>query len=616
MAHGLRRPGGLLSGYSLVVLGCLVAALGASFTPLGEQIDNDAADWMFRLSPPPAGPASSVILAIDDEALGAGGGLRGLRSLLATGLGRLAGAQPKVVVVDVTLADRGDPGEDARLAEAMSRTPNLVLGCDLVEGGWQQPAAEFARWAKAVGHAHADPDSGDAVNRHIPLEKAAGRERRWAMALEAYRLYRGAAIEESPNDLAVGGLTIPAARRDARALRIRYRHPSSPVPRLRWQDFATGEGWRETVRDKVVFVGVTAQTAARDRLMTPYSGGLPMPGVEIHASAFETLAGGRFLRDAPLSAVLLVSLLIAAAAALIFHKLAGWVAYLAGAGLILAAHSTPHLLFTQDVLLSYSALVGTAWLSVVGAAGYQYFAVRRALRRSETEKARYQQAIHFVTHEMRTPLTAIQGSSELISRYNLNEDKRKQIAQMINAESKRLARMIQTFLDVERLSEGQMDLKREVFPVAALADACLDRARPVADRKNIGLHRTGIPEASLTGDRELMEYALYNLLTNAVKYSPEGTEVELGGKLQEDNLRLWVKDQGIGMDETEVRNIFRKFYRTRRAEASGEVGTGIGLSIVEQIVTHHGGRIEVASAPGKGSCFTLVLPAAAAVEKP
>ena len=79
-------------------------------------------------------------------------------------------------------------------------------------------------------------------------------------------------------------------------------------------------------------------------------------------------------------------------------------------------------------------------------------------------------------------------------------------------------------------------------------------------------------------------------------------------------MRLSVRDQGIGMDEKELRNIFQKFYRTKKAEASGEVGTGIGLSIVEQIVHHHGGRMEVTSTPGKGSCFTMVLPAAACVQ--
>ena len=105
-----------------------------------------------------------------------------------------------------------------------------------------------------------------------------------------------------------------------------------------------------------------------------------------------------------------------------------------------------------------------------------------------------------------------------------------------------------------------------------------------------------------------MEYAFYNLLTNAVKYSPSSTEVVVSHQCDGDRVRFSVRDQGMGMDQKEVRKIFQKFYRTKRAEESGEAGTGIGLSIVEQIVTQHGGEIEVESSPGHGSCFTLVLP--------
>jgi two-component system phosphate regulon sensor histidine kinase PhoR len=107
----------------------------------------------------------------------------------------------------------------------------------------------------------------------------------------------------------------------------------------------------------------------------------------------------------------------------------------------------------------------------------------------------------------------------------------------------------------------------------------------------------------------LMEYAFYNLLTNAVKYSPAETEIHVAAILSGGELRLSVRDQGIGMDAQELKSIFKKFYRTKRAEASGEVGTGIGLSIVEQIVSHHHGRMDVTSEPGKGSCFTIILTA-------
>ncbi|MEK7754277.1 MAG: HAMP domain-containing sensor histidine kinase, partial [Acidobacteriota bacterium] len=87
------------------------------------------------------------------------------------------------------------------------------------------------------------------------------------------------------------------------------------------------------------------------------------------------------------------------------------------------------------------------------------------------------------------------------------------------------------------------------------------------------------------------------------------TTVRVAATFDGATLRLGVRDQGIGMDDKELKRIFTKFYRTKKAEASGEAGTGIGLSIVEQIVAHHGGRIEVTSRPGQGSCFTLVLPA-------
>ena len=236
--------------------------------------------------------------------------------------------------------------------------------------------------------------------------------------------------------------------------------------------------------------------------------------------------------------------------------------------------------------------------------------VRRQLARSEDEKDRYQHAMQFVTHEMRTPLTAIQGSSELISRYatTMPEAKRTQIAEMINAESKRLARMIETFLSVERLSAGQMELKQERFPLADLVERCAERARPFADRKRIEIDVEALPVEEMVGDRELMEYAVYNLLTNAVKYSPPETRVRVFGEDEKgDSVRLSIKDQGIGMDKKEVSRIFEKFYRTKRAEQSGEAGTGIGLSIVEQIVTQHGGSIQVESEPGKGSKFSLIL---------
>jgi two-component system phosphate regulon sensor histidine kinase PhoR len=281
--------------------------------------------------------------------------------------------------------------------------------------------------------------------------------------------------------------------------------------------------------------------------------------------------------------------------------------YALAIALLLFAHALPVMLFRQGTVFPYFGPVAVAWLSCAAAATFQVFFVRRQLSRSESEKSRYQQAIHWAAHEMRTPLTAIQGSSEIMTNYALPEAKQKQLSEMINSESKRLARLIQTFLDVERLADGHMEMKREEFTAASVVDTCMTRVKPLAERKGISLTLDSPVEGTLVGDRELMEYAFYNLLTNAVKYSPADTHVRVTAEARGTDLRLSVQDQGIGMDAKELKSIFQKFYRTKKAEASGEVGTGIGLSIVEQIVTSHRGRMEVTSEPGKGSCFTMVL---------
>jgi signal transduction histidine kinase len=603
--------------YGALLAGVFLLATLASWTDLGSQIDNDAYDAFFRLHRPASWVPQSAVLAIDEASLAATGGIYGLRSALAEALERAAAAKPKAMAIDIILHDAPNEADNARLDKALAATPNLVLASALLPRGeaWEDPLPRFRRHAVAVGHVHGQPDELDSVSREVALEKAAGRERRWALALEAFRISRGGSIPESPlespRDLVLGGVVIPASRRDGRSLRIRFRPPQfDPIPTVSLLELRRDPSALDKLRDKTVFVGVTAQTAARDRPMTPYSSGMVMPGVEVHAHIFETLAQRLFLAPARDGAVLLITASLAALLGAIFWFLSGWPAYLASAAVLAVAHVLPYALFTRGVVFPFAPTVSTAWMTAAAAAVFQHFVVRRYWRRAEEEKTRYQHAMHFVTHEMRTPLTAIQGSSELMSRYPLTEEKRKQIAELINSESKRLGRMISTFLTVERLSAGQMELRRETFPASEVVSACVERARPLAERKQICMETRDLPAVLLSGDRELMEYAVYNLLTNAIKYSPKDSLVRVYGRLDGEMLRIAVEDQGIGMNQKEVRAVFQKFYRTRKAEESGETGTGIGLSIVQEIVRQHGGSIEVASHPGAGSCFTLVLPAA------
>jgi signal transduction histidine kinase len=610
-----------------IILALLVPASAAtglvlSWTSLGLEFDNYAYDFLFRAEPPALWQPSSIILAIDEQTLAQYGGYPvALRGALADGLDRIQAAHPAAVAVDTILSDPGDPALSARLEEAFSRAHNLVLSADLLPdgSGWEEPLPRFRKYAAEVGEAHAALDTYDAISRALPLEKIAGRQRLWALSLAAYRTAHGAEILESQDDLTVGNVRIPSSIRDEahqrhgrllgdeRLMRIRFA-PAGLIPSISVAQLDRDPALAMKFAGKVVFAGLTAQTAIRDRWMTPSSSGV-MAGVELHANAYETIARQMFLVDASPVAVAASCLALAACAGLIYVFLAGRVANVAALLLAAASQAIPAAAFARSIVWPWLPGTLSAGLALVLAASWRHLLVRRALVQAGEEKNRYQQAMQFVTHEMRTPLTAIQGSSELISRYGaMPEAKRKQMAELINSESKRLARMIETFLSVERLSAGEMEMKQERFPLAALVERCTERARPFADRKRIEIEISALPPDDLTGDRELMEYAVYNLLTNAVKYSPSNTRVRVFGEDDRgDRVRLSIEDQGIGMDKKEVSRIFEKFYRTKRAEQSGEAGTGIGLSIVEQIVTQHGGSIHVESEPGKGSRFTLVL---------
>jgi signal transduction histidine kinase len=532
-----------------------------------------------------------------------------MRAALADGIARILPAHPTAVVVDIILAEGGEA--DDRLEAEFARTPKLVLSSDMQPDGsqWEEPIPRFKEYAAGVGEVHADLDKFDAVSRDLPLEKVAGHDRRWTLALETLRVVENRDIVESPDDLTVGSVRIPSRDRDARAIRIRYAPLAmGGLPQVTIADLDTNPSLASRFAGKVVFAGVTAQTAT-DRWMTPYSNGIIMPGVEMHANAYETLARQTFLVDVPLLTVVAVTFLFATCAGLVYALASGWVANILTLMIFAGSQCVPAIAFAHSVVWPWMPGTSAVVLATAAAAAWRHLLVRRELNRAENEKIRYQQTMQFVTHEMRTPLTAIQGSSELIGRYgSMPEAKRKQMAELINAESKRLARMISTFLSLERLSENRTEFKQERFALHELVARCAARARPLADNKQIEIEIRDLPPDDLVGDRELMEYAVYNLLTNAVKYSPPRTRVTVYGEDERGGrVRISVVDQGIGMDKKEVGRIFEKFYRTKTAEQSGEAGTGIGLSLVRQIVNEHGGTIDVESEPGKGSKFTLTL---------
>jgi PAS domain S-box-containing protein len=223
--------------------------------------------------------------------------------------------------------------------------------------------------------------------------------------------------------------------------------------------------------------------------------------------------------------------------------------------------------------------------------------------------------ISLVSHEMRTPLTAIQGMSEVLANYDVDPAKRREINLAINDEVKRLTRMITEYLDITRLENGATVMRKSAIRVDTVIERTLVLLEPVAAAKSIRLTRRFDPEApALLADPDLLARAVQNLVSNAVKYSPQGTEVIVSTRVVGDSVLVEVADRGFGIPASDLARVFEKFYRVPRVQDADVPGTGLGLSLVKEIMELHGGSVTVQSEVGQGSIFTIALPSAPTTE--
>jgi signal transduction histidine kinase len=218
--------------------------------------------------------------------------------------------------------------------------------------------------------------------------------------------------------------------------------------------------------------------------------------------------------------------------------------------------------------------------------------------------------LSLVSHELRTPLTSIRGYLDLVldeEAGELNPEQRR-FLKAVERNSGRLLRLVGDLLFVAQADAGRLTLERAKVDVAALAADCVEAARPVADQRSIELHLAAVPVPALVGDRGRLAQVLDNLVSNALKFTPEGGRVEVRTSVTNEFVRLEVEDSGIGIPVEEQPRLFERFFRAASATEQAIPGTGLGLAIVKAIVEAHTGRIEVVSAPGKGTTFTVELP--------
>ena len=285
--------------------------------------------------------------------------------------------------------------------------------------------------------------------------------------------------------------------------------------------------------------------------------------------------------------------------------LATLLATLAGVYLVLPQAWPPSIAAVADRLQLGLLLVEGLILSVL------FGMLHARLRHAEDALRARDDLLAVAAHELKTPLTAVIGYTQTLQMRAPREGRlirrEQDMLRLIAAQAKRLHTLIDSVLDLARLRNGQTQIVRQVVDLAALARQVVARAQLMATRHQVEFRGPDTPIV-IVGDSVRLEQVLQNLLDNAVKYSPESGVITVCVEQRNTEAILRVSDQGIGIPEQARAQLFERFYRASNLDARRMQGTGIGLSIVTEIVALHGGVVEVDSVEGQGSTFTVRLP--------
>jgi PAS domain S-box-containing protein len=226
------------------------------------------------------------------------------------------------------------------------------------------------------------------------------------------------------------------------------------------------------------------------------------------------------------------------------------------------------------------------------------------LQRLSQSKSRF---LSTISHEFRTPLTAIIGYSEFLADNPGQPALVSEDAAVIHREASRLSRMVDEVLFIDRADAGHLALNAKVLDLNALVERVVTAFRPLAEQHAIALELDpDLP--SIEGEQDRLAQALTNLLSNAVKYSPDGGTVTIATRAEGDEVILSVRDEGLGIAANDLQRVFDRFERVEQGIAGRIAGTGLGLPIVREIATLHRGRVWVESEIGFGSVFSVALP--------
>lgn len=253
------------------------------------------------------------------------------------------------------------------------------------------------------------------------------------------------------------------------------------------------------------------------------------------------------------------------------------------------------------------SFVSVVWSAVWSPPEQLVFCVLRDnTERKEVDRLK-NEFISTVSHELRTPLTSLRGFSELLLCREWPPEKQREYLRVIQNESKRLTNLLNDFLDIQRIEAGRETYTFEPLDLQPILEQTVTLFSQTSERHSLVLR---IPERLplVKADSDRLKQVLTNLVSNAIKYSPDGGTVTIAAEDQGDAIAVRVSDQGLGIAAEDQSKLFTKFYRVDNASTRKIGGTGLGLALVKAIIEDHGGQVAVESEPGRGSTFSLTLP--------
>ena len=212
------------------------------------------------------------------------------------------------------------------------------------------------------------------------------------------------------------------------------------------------------------------------------------------------------------------------------------------------------------------------------------------------------------SHELQTPLTILKGEIEVALRTPRPPEEYQRILSSALEEIDRLTRLVEGLLLLARVDAGVLRMDQKPVELARLVEDVYAQAKILADTRRVTLFLEQMEPLTVPGDYDGLRRVLLNLADNGIKYTPAGGRVTVSLRSEGPLASLRVADSGIGLSPDERKNVFERFYRSAEARSRGEGGSGLGLCIARSIVEAHGGKIQLESAPGQGSTFTVLLP--------